>query len=382
MTINISKFQEKIDKKFPNENIQVIEYQGAREYTKIQCMSCGKIYEYSAGGQILSGRKNHCCIYCYSLNKKREHFIENLNNKFKSDKLQLIGFVDRKKPCKIKCETCGTVYEYKRAEYAINCNLDTFCKKCFPRKKEQRDNRIQQFKEYLNNNKDKWILAQDISNLSTTQNYVSCKCVKCGRINNKTIADYMRGRKCLCECSTEKKTKSEFQEILGDEYSIISEYNNIYDKIKIRHNTCGFIYSTVARNIVKGNGKCPRCSCKESKGEKKILKFLDNKNIKYIREYRVNINNHLLRFDFYLPEFDTFIEYNGIQHYQPIDHFGGKDRFDIQRQYDEYKKNYAKEKLIVISYIDFDNIENILSEKLLSSTTTLNEVVAKQSAAK
>ena len=138
MTINISKFQEKINKKFPNENIQVIEYQGAREYTKIQCMSCGKIYEYSAGGQILSGRKDHCCVYCYSLNKKREHFIENLNNKFKSDKLQIIDFVDRKKPCKIKCETCGTVYEYKRAEYVINCNLDTFCKKCFPRKKEQR----------------------------------------------------------------------------------------------------------------------------------------------------------------------------------------------------------------------------------------------------
>ena len=55
---------------------------------------------------------------------------------------------------------------------------------------------------------------------------------------------------------------------------------------------------------------------------------------------------------------------------------------NIQCQYDEYKRNYAKEKLIVISYIDFDNIENILSEKLLSSTTTLNEVAAKQSAAK
>ena len=36
MTINISKFQEKIDKKFPNENIKVIEYHGAKGYAKIQ----------------------------------------------------------------------------------------------------------------------------------------------------------------------------------------------------------------------------------------------------------------------------------------------------------------------------------------------------------
>ena len=34
--------------------------------------------------------------------------------------------------------------------------------------------------------------------------------------------------------------------------------------------------------------------------------------------------------DFYLPDYNIFIEYNGEQHYVPIEHFGGELQFSEQ----------------------------------------------------
>ena len=34
--------------------------------------------------------------------------------------------------------------------------------------------------------------------------------------------------------------------------------------------------------------------------------------------------SNIILVDFYLPDYNLFIEYNGIQHYIPIEYFGGK----------------------------------------------------------
>ena len=47
----------------------------------------------------------------------------------------------------------------------------------------------------------------------------------------------------------------------------------------------------------------------------------------------------LLRlFDFYLPELNTCIEFNGLQHYTPITYFGGENEFNKLKIRDEIKK--------------------------------------------
>jgi len=61
------------------------------------------------------------------------------------------------------------------------------------------------------------------------------------------------------------------------------------------------------------NGKgCPTWN--ESKGERKIKIFLKDNNIKFISQKRFNNcrNKYTLPFDFYLPEYNICIEYNGI----------------------------------------------------------------------
>ena len=70
-----------------------------------------------------------------------------------------------------------------------------------------------------------------------------------------------------------------------------------------------------------------------------------------------------LRFDFYIKELNVCIEFQGIQHYKPINYFGGESRYNSQVKKDNIKVNFCNEnniKLIRIPYFEIDNIEKIL----------------------
>lgn len=73
--------------------------------------------------------------------------------------------------------------------------------------------------------------------------------------------------------------------------------------------------------------------------------------------------------DFYLPDYDLYIEYNGEQHYHPIKHFGGENKLESQKRNDNLKRSLLKNKLLEIPYTCFDKIEQILK----SSTTISQE---------
>ena len=78
-------------------------------------------------------------------------------------------------------------------------------------------------------------------------------------------------------------------------------------------------------------------------------------------------------FDFYLPEYNVCIEYDGIQHFEPT-RFNKKmtieeanDNFIQQKFRDEIKNNYCKNnniKLLRIPYTEYDNIEKIINKYL------------------
>ena len=79
-----------------------------------------------------------------------------------------------------------------------------------------------------------------------------------------------------------------------------------------------------------------------------------------------------LSFDFYLPDFNLCIEYNGHQHYRPVN-FGGisdkkaQKKYDAQIHRDQIKRDFCNKnniKLIEIPYWNFDNIEEILEREL------------------
>lgn len=132
---------------------------------------------------------------------------------------------------------------------------------------------------------------------------------------------------------------------------------------------CGNNWKTrICIRTTRGSG-CPKCN--KSNGEKRISKFLDENNITYTPQYRFqNCRNILpLPFDFYLLDYKTLIEYQGLQHYKEVnnDFFGTKVNLAERQRLDKIKSDYCFSNnipLLIIPYRDFDNIENILSKEL------------------
>lgn len=74
-----------------------------------------------------------------------------------------------------------------------------------------------------------------------------------------------------------------------------------------------------------------------------------------------------LRFDFYIPKLNTVIEFDGLQHYEAVEHFGGEDVFREQKIKDKIKNDYCRLNninMLRIAYNKLNEIEDILSYNL------------------
>lgn len=113
------------------------------------------------------------------------------------------------------------------------------------------------------------------------------------------------------------------------------------------------------------------CGCLSSSiGEKRIGDILQENNIIFEKQKMFSDckDKAKLRFDFYLPDYNCCIEYNGKQHYEAIDYFGGEESFLAQQNRDKIKEKYCQDnniKLIVIPYKDFSKLDiNYLLNKI------------------
>jgi len=150
------------------------------------------------------------------------------------------------------------------------------------------------------------------------------------------------------------------------DYSLITEYNNNKTKLPIKCNSCNYVFLKVAVDHLVNKQGCPICSNHESKGEKLVRCFLTDNTINFIKQKRFDECRfkNTLPFDFYLPEHNICIEYDGIQHFEAIEYFCGIVALEEAQKNDNIKNNYCEEnniKLIRIKYTD--NVE----EKLLNS---------------
>lgn len=109
---------------------------------------------------------------------------------------------------------------------------------------------------------------------------------------------------------------------------------------------CGNVIVATSDQLISKNRNS--CRCNKSKGEETITKLLQENNIKFEKEkiFKDCINpetNWLLRYDFYLLEYNRLIEFDGQQHYQAVKYWGGGEEGLQERQKkDLIKTDYAK----------------------------------------
>lgn len=118
---------------------------------------------------------------------------------------------------------------------------------------------------------------------------------------------------------------------------------------------------------MRGHG-CPSCS--QSKGEKEISKILKSIGIYFERQKTfTDCLNHTtgrkLKFDFYIPSENLLIEYDGLQHFEVVNFFGGAEGFEYRKKLDKTKNRYANDngfKLLRIPFYEKENISKIIQQ--------------------
>lgn len=365
---SIEEIQKQINS-ISKENLTIIEYNGGSKPCKIICNTCGKEYKISQYGNLITclKRGRGVCEDCFNLPKKRRDFENSLKCKFENEFIEILSFKGNTKPIKYKCKKCGTEKVLVKAKSLLK--KEHLCNICFPPRYKEVVEQKKAFLKFISESEE-WILEDDITTIGA-HDKVTCKCKKCGKKSNKTMYLYLKGIGCGYCSGNIRRTTEDFKGMLDSDYELLSEYTGNHKHVLLKHLTCGFCYKVTPDAYLNQEQRCPKCSRLQSKGEKKIEKFLKEHNIEYYSEYVVIIENRPLRFDFYLPENNLYIEFQGIQHYEP-GHFNQTEKqFQRQQENDNLKKQYYGERLLEIKYNEIEKINEILSQNLCISSTTI-----------
>lgn len=196
-------------------------------------------------------------------------------------------------------------------------------------------------------------------------NLYQCECIHCKSQTLKTISELkaLKGKYC--------KNCHEI-DITNEKFGLLTVLEKTSNPKKWRCLCeCGKIVEVFKYNLISGNSIS--CGCKHrSKGEIKIEEYLLNHDIMFENQKTFDNccfeqTNQKARFDFYLPEYDLLIEYDGQQHYKEVSVFQSTLE-EIQNR-DNYKNKWCEDNdihLLRIPYFEYDNIDDILNLVLLS----------------
>lgn len=196
---------------------------------------------------------------------------------------------------------------------------------------------------------------------------ILCRCKIDGYIWEPTPANLLRGCGCpKCAGLNRKTTQEYIDEVsnINSNIEALGDYVNAKTQILHRCKACGTKWFADPHHILRGSG-CPVCN--ESHGERIIRQYLNDKNVDFISQYTFDDCRYkkLLPFDFYLIDKNICIEFDGIQHFEPVDIFGGTNALQEVRRNDSIKTNYCANKNIQLLRIRYDdNITEKLDEFL------------------
>lgn len=303
------------------------------------------------------------------IEKNRELFIKKSNEIFdyKYDYTK-VEYVTAKKPVIIGCPLHGDFLKSPNNHTSKRQG----CQKCTNELKSKLNS--QGIEKFLEKSKkihgEKYLYTEvEYHNVNTP---VTIKCPKHGNFSQRPF-NHLQGCGCpRCGVESIASDTIEFIEriigVHGNRYNYDKvNYTGALNKVTITCPLHGDFLQT-PNDHLKGTG-CP--DCRESKGEKHIAELLTNKNITFIRQKTFEDckgKSRKLLFDFYLPQYNILIEYDGRQHFEAFDFFGGDEALQRVKLHDKIKNEYADKnniKLIRIKYTtQLDGFQEILFKEI------------------
>lgn len=207
---------------------------------------------------------------------------------------------------------------------------------------------------------------------------IELKCKMCGYTWFATPDKILHKKTGCPECAKIKRAKlrtKKQEEFENEVYKknknikVLSEYKGAKVKVKFQCLVCGCVWWAYPYSVTSLSTGCPRCV--QSHGEREITNWLLGHNVNFIPQHKfADCKDKIqLPFDFYLPDYNLCIEYDGIQHFEPVN-FGGISneealiKFMTTKLHDDIKNKYCSQykiNLLRISYLDNGSIDKILN---------------------
>ena len=231
-----------------------------------------------------------------------------------------------------------------------------YCQKCVKLTYEE-------VKEYIESFRYKLLSKEYINNLEK----LDIMCPE-GHEFKMCYSNFQQGRRCT-KCKGHYNYNYNEVKIYIESfgYKLLStEYKNNHTKLDIMCEN-GHIFKMDYGHFKNRGQRCTICNI--SKGERRIMDWLEDNSIEYIYdspyfEDLFGMYGRLLRPDFIIEDKKIWIEFDGEFHYKKYYENDGYERFII---HDRLKDEYAERnnwRLIRIPYWEFDNIEEILNKEI------------------
>lgn len=207
---------------------------------------------------------------------------------------------------------------------------------------------------------------------------VDCVC-DCGNHITVSKADLKSGHTQSCGClQSERAGESNYIDLNG--YVSDCGVEAVCESHKNNHGVwiwnfkcplCGSVFQALPANVK--SGRIISCGCAiSSKRELFIQDILEKNFIKYQTQYSFDDCKYKnkLRFDFAIFNDDNslncLIEYDGEQHYIPIDWFGGEEALRENQKRDEIKDDYCVRNNIHLYRLKYDLSDDEITEQVMN----------------
>jgi len=343
-----------------HKNIEVIS-EVKNGATKIKCRCLIDDYEWETRPHdLLRGHGCHACngVPRYTAETfKRKMKVINLN-------IEILGEYKRAhSKLKWKCKICSNIHETKPNDLLNGHGCSLCARETLTLK--QRKTKDEFKKQVFSMVGEEYVILGDYQTTETDINFIH---TLCGHEFKSRPHNFLSGTRCpKCNGGVRKKTTEYFQKeienIDNGEYKFISEYKGNNKKSLFKHNECGSEFITTPESFLLQGTRCPECFF-ISKGELEIKKILEKYQTNYEQQKTFDDLKDVrkLRYDFFLPEYNLCVEYDGIQHFKPIDHWGGIEEFNKIKKRDHLKNAYCRDNNINLLRINYKekNIRKVL----------------------
>lgn len=283
--------------------------------------------------------------------KTNKEYLDELRKVWGCEYTVLTEYVNQKTKIKVLHTECGNVYE----TYPMNLVRGHKCRYCSNRALKNNSDFLKELKET-----DTTLIPLD--KYQGANQKIDFRCSVCRNIMKRTPSSIINEHKKCGYCSNrlgmEEKIKLFLELNEKGEYVFIKRGKNPNVKsreqyIWLRHQKCGTIFCTTWFHFKTEGTRCPHC--KESKGERAIYDFLSIRKIPFVaqKNFKNCRNRAELPFDFYLPEKNICIEYDGEQHFDKNNFYNKHRGFEYREKNDQIKNEFCKKsgiRLIRIKY--------------------------------